>query len=211
MSKFKVGDRVRVVNTDGFYRENKGLEGVIIGINGGTFPIRVEFDSGRAKYNSGRWDIGLESDLELVKDDTTEYLIEDVIKLMRENPERKFKTDKVFNSYIKYDVDGEVIKWKSGITRTLGDINVIWTEYFPEGPIKPMTFMEIVEIISEYGNNYKVETETANQKYINFLSDVLMEMADKEESRVMSRYMKGGEWYLVNPINGERINYKGEC
>ena len=203
MRELKVGDKVKVIDNDRFDDCNYAREGVIIDID------YQYVHSVLIRFKDGTTDCGTPGDLELIT--VKEYLIEDVIKLMRENPERKFKPLNGCESYIYFDVLNDSIKWGEGHFRTLSEVSILWTEYFPEESIAPLSFSEIVEIISKYGNEYKIEVSTANNKYKDFLSNVLRQMADKEESQNMSKYMKNGKWYLIDKKSDNRINYKGEC
>ncbi len=64
MSKFKIGDRVKVVEASLFSPRNKGKEGVVVGDGwGNDVPVRVR---PRVRFDDGSEDWGYDSDLELV-------------------------------------------------------------------------------------------------------------------------------------------------
>ncbi len=64
MSKFKIGDRVKVVEASLFSPRNKGKEGVVVGDGwGNDVPVRVR---PRVRFDDGSEDWGYDSDLELI-------------------------------------------------------------------------------------------------------------------------------------------------
>lgn len=207
MSKFKVGDEVVL-------KEN------LVGgtIYGGVYFIgnmllngksRITFIGNNYVELEHKDSLYSEEMLELAEESPKEYLIEDVIRLMRENSDRKFRpSTSDYEDYIYLDVDNQSINWKNGAVKILSNINVLWTEYIPEEPIKPMSFGEIVEIISENGNDYKVELFRHDETQCkDYFDNVISELSLDYGSTVISKYILEGEWYLIDKETGNRVNY----
>lgn len=129
------------------------------------------------------------------------YLIEDVIKMLRKNPDKKFTYDSAQEgSYIT--MEGDKVVWRgvlqNGQEFVLRMNDTLWYEFHQ----KPMTFKEICELVEEKGIEIKVKVVHEGALYCDWMyfDDLLIELANELPTPIVDEVLLHGKWYwrLVN-------------
>lgn len=204
--EFKVGDKVKVVGSEGFDYDFEGNIGIIKEIDNydGNYPVLVKFEN-------ERWDWGRLEDLELVHSTMKKktFKIEQVIEMMREDNSRKFQS--AIDSEGEYiQIEDNQIVWRghkqSGQVFKLGLLDDLWVDYDEIEEVEPKTFQEIVKITSEIGNLVKIKVITLiGNEYYGFLDDVIEELIDNNGTTNLSKIFDSGKWFIYDSDTGETI------